>query len=740
MSLETSTKNCSTQAGQCCACEAPAAPAGEAGGMPAAFFGRSVIAIEKMDCPTEEALIRKRLGSMQEVEGLSFDLINRKLIVSHAPAALPAVLAALSEVGMEGQLASDAMQAGKLATPGARKSWAQENWKLLAGGAFAIAAELVALLLGDISLPVALLSGAAVLLSGLGTYRKGFIALKHGALNINALMAIAVTGAVLIGQWPEAAMVMFLFGVAEAIEAHSLERAKRAVQGLVSMAPDTATVQAGGGWAPRSAAQVAVGSIVRVGPAERIPLDGIVTAGSTSVDQAPITGESVPVDKAIGDALFAGTVNQNGEVEYRTTATAGNSTLARIVRTVQEAQASRAPTQRFVDRFAAWYTPAVVAIAAAVAVIPPVFMEGDWLTWIYRALVMLVVACPCALVISTPVTVVCGLTAAARRGILIKGGKFLEGGHQLKIIAIDKTGTLTHGKPSVTDFIPLVDDAEGVLRAAAALSSRSDHPVSRAVTSYAAAAASLPEVSNFSAIQGRGVQGEIAGQRHHLGNHRLVEELGACSPGLEARLSALEEQGKTAIVLLAAGEPKAIIGIADTVRPESAQAVAELKRLGVRPVMLTGDNAHTARSIARQVGIEDVRSELLPEDKLAAISELKAQGVPVGMVGDGANDAPALAKADCGFAMGAAGTDAAIETADVALMDDDPRKLAAFVELSRQTKAVLWQNIVLAIGIKAIFLLLTVAGQATLWMAVFADMGTSLLVVFNGMRLLRHRS
>lgn len=710
---------------------------GMGGVVQGAHSKRSVVRIEKMDCPTEEALIRKRMAAMNEVESLDFDLVGRKLTISHAPGAIPAVLTALSEVGMQGVLDSSDVESLRAGTQGT--SWAAQNWKLLLGGAFALTAELSAFAFGDLSVPAAVLSLVAIALSGVGTYRKGFIALRHKTLNINALMAIAVTGAVLIGQWPEAAMVMFLFGVAEAIEARSLERAKRAVQSLMSMAPETATVHLPAGWQTIPVADVAIGSVVRVRPAERIPLDGVVTVGASSVDQAPITGESVPVDKTVGDPLYAGTVNQNAEIEFKTTAVASDSTLARIVHTVQEAQASRAPTQRFVDKFAAYYTPAVVAIALAAAVIPPLFMGGDWLTWVYRALVMLVVACPCALVISTPVTVVSGLTAAARRGILIKGGKFLEGGNLLTVLALDKTGTLTRGEPAVTDFIVLLGQADEQLRTATALSSRSDHPVSRAITTYAADAGPLLDVTGFAAIQGRGVEGEIAGRKYWLGNHRLVEELGACSPELEARLGALEEQGKTVMVLVADKTPQAVIAIADTLRAESAEAVVQLKRLGIRPVMLTGDNLHTANAIARQVGIDDVRSELLPQDKLSAITQLQADGTQVGMVGDGANDAPALAKADIGFAIGAAGTHAAIETADVALMDDDPRKLPAFIRLSRSTKAILWQNIVLAIGIKAVFLMLTVAGQATLWMAVFADMGTSLLVVFNGMRLLRRR-
>lgn len=711
---------------------------GMPGQLAAAPGERTILRIDKMDCPTEEGLIRKRLGLLPEVQDLAFDLVNRKLTVAHTPSSLPAILEALSEVGMPGQVDSPAAQAAQVAAEAAKASWVRQHWTLLVGGVLAFVAELCALVWGNYSIAAAALSFGAIALSGTSTYRKGLIALRHRSLNINALMSIAVTGAVLIGQWPEAAMVMFLFGVAEAIEARSLERAKRAVQSLMSMAPETATVRTASGWETLPVAAVGIGAIVRVRPAERIPLDGVITTGFTAVDQAPITGESVPVDKTVGDPLFAGTVNQNGEVQYRTTAAANDSTLARIVRTVQEAQASRAPTQRFVDQFSAYYTPAVVALAVVTAVAPPLFAGGDWFTWIYRALVMLVVACPCALVISTPVTVVSGLTAAARRGILIKGGKFLEGGSKLTVLALDKTGTLTRGKPAVTDFVPLIGDSSELLRLSAALSSRSDHPISRAVTTYADASG-LPDVDSFAALQGRGVEGRIDGKHYFLGNHRLLKELGASSPELERRLGALEEQGKTVSVLVEERTPLAVIGIADTMRPESVEAVSSLKKLGVRPVMLTGDNAHTARTIAHQVGIEDVRAELMPQDKLQAVAELQAGGASVGMVGDGANDAPALAKADCGFAMGAAGTDAAIETADVALMDDDPRKLASFIALSRKTKAVLWQNIIMAVGLKAVFLVLTFTGQATLWMAVFADMGTSLLVVFNGMRLLRHR-
>ena len=424
------------------------------------------------------------------------------------------------------------------------------------------------------------------------------------------------------------------------------------------------------------------------------------------------------------------------------TAAAGDSTLARIIHAVEEAQGARAPTQRFVDQFARVYTPVIFIIALAIAIFPPLLMGADWFPWVYKALVLLVIACPCALVISTPVTIVSGLAAAARQGMLIKGGVYLEEGRKLAWIALDKTGTITHGKPVQTDFEVLSNVSAGDIRVlAASLAGRSDHPVSRAVTDAAKRdGIALKAVDDFEALAGRGTKGVIDGKLYHLGNHRLVHELGRCSDALEARLTALEQQGKTVILLSDDTTVHALFAVADTVKETSRQAIAELHALGIKTVMLTGDNAHTAKAIATQVGIDEARGDLLPDDKLKAIeSKLNKDGA-VGMVGDGINDAPALARSDIGFAMGAAGTGTAIETADVALMDDDLRKLPRFVRLSRQTHAILIQNIVLALGIKAVFLFLTLYGTGTMWMAVFADVGASLLVVANGLRLLRFKS
>lgn len=541
-------------------------------------------------------------------------------------------------------------------------------------------------------------------------------------------------------------MVMVLFTIAELIEAKSLDRARHAIQGLMQLTPERATVlQADGSWTDVDAKAVAIDTRVRIKPGERIALDGRIVSGKSSINQAPITGESLPVEKAEGDAVFAGTVNASGSFEYVVTAAANDSTLARIIHAVQEAQGVRAPTQRFVDQFAKVYTPVVFAIALAVAVMPPLLMGGTWFDWVYKALVLLVIACPCALVISTPVTIVSGLAAAARQGILIKGGIYLEEGRKLKWLAFDKTGTITHGKPVQTDFTALNGGDMATVRSlAASLASRSDHPVSRAVALAAEAdGVALLEVDDFAALPGRGTQGRINGTLYYLGNHRLIHEQGRCSDALEAQLSALEKQGKTVILLTDEQKVQALFAVADTVKDSSRQAIADLHALGIKTIMLTGDNAHTASAIAVQVGIDEARGDLLPEDKLKAIEAKMGEGGEdgvVGMVGDGINDAPALARANIGFAMGAAGTGTAIETADVALMDDDLRKLPRFVRLSRHTHAVLVQNIVLALGIKAVFLVLTLTGSGTMWMAVFADVGASLLVVGNGLRLLRVRT
>ncbi|WP_049206042.1 heavy metal translocating P-type ATPase, partial [Klebsiella pneumoniae] len=551
------------------------------------------LSIAKMDCPTEETLIRNKLGTVAGVADLDFNLMQRTLSVRHANQVLPDVLVALQALGFEAQVVDTA----EVASPSAAPVTTPTNWWPLGISLVtASAAEAVYWLHNGNHWSVVVLALVAVFTGGLSTYKKGWIALKNRNLNMNALMSIAVTGAMLIGHWPEAAMVMVLFALAEVIEAKSLDRARNAIRGLLDLTPEQATVQqADGTWREVGAKQITIGARVRVKPGERIALDGEVLEGRSAVNQAPITGESLPVEKSPGDSVFAGTINESGSFEYRVTALANNSTLARIIHAVEAAQGSRAPTQRFVDQFARWYTPVVFGVAIAVALLPPLFMGAAWLDWIYRALVLLVVACPCALVISTPVSIVSGLAAAARHGILIKGGVYLEEGRKLRWLALDKTGTITHGKPAQTDFVTwgnaLASDSRSI---AASLAARSDHPVSKAVAQAAQTdGVALLDVAEFNALPGRGVQGQINGATYHLGNHRMLEELGQCTPELEQRIAALETAGKTVVMLVGAKGVHGLFAVADTIKDSSKRAIAELHALGINTVMLTGDNPHT---------------------------------------------------------------------------------------------------------------------------------------------------
>ena len=694
--------------------------------------------IPAMDCAVEEGEIRRALAQVPGIRGLRFSLGARTLSIGGDAAAQAAALAVLKQAGF----AASVLPASDAAAHDHEHGLESGFLRPAVGLLLAIAAEasgyfaptlLFMQILGMV------LAAVAIWLAGAEVYKKGMAALWRGRLNMNALMSVAVTGAFLIGQWPEAAMVMTLYAIAELIEARAVDRARNAIAGLMALAPEEAELrQADGSWQRVPAANVDIGASVRVRPGERLPLDGLVTAGSSAVNQASVTGESIPVDKLPGDAVFAGTINESGTLEFRVTALAGNTTLARIIHAVEEAQAKQAPTQRFVDKFAAIYTPCVFAMALAVAALAPLLFGLSWLEALYKALVLLVIACPCALVISTPVTVVSGLAAAARRGILIKGGVYLENARKLKAVALDKTGTITQGKPRLVvhqAWGAYVDQQASVEAIAAALAQASSHPVSRAIA--AGLPASTRVAQGFKVLPGRGVAAEVEGRVYVFGNHRLIEERGQCSPALEALLATHEKQGRTATLLAGEDGVMAVFVVADSIKHSSAEAIAELGRLGIVSVMLSGDNQATADAIAAQAGIGEARGNLLPEDKLLAIKVLQAEHGLVAMTGDGINDAPALAQADIGVAMGAAGTDTAVEAADIVVMNDDLRRIPEAVHLSRRTAAVLWQNITLALGIKAVFFFWAVLGEATMWMAVFADMGASLLVVGNGLRLLR---
>ncbi|MBL8786411.1 MAG: cadmium-translocating P-type ATPase [Deltaproteobacteria bacterium] len=692
--------------------------------------------VPAMDCATEKDIIANRLERLPEVTRLDFDILDRIVTVTHAEGAESLIEAALGDIGMAPKLLGDERSTARESLAQGT-AWTRGAWLLIGSGVAATASEIVAWVSGEeSSIPVIALAVLAMLLGGPSTFKKGVVALRTFTLNINLLMLIAVTGAMVIGQWPEAAMVTFLFALAELIEARSLDRARNAIRSLMALAPETARVFREGGWSEVPAAEVKPGWRVQVPPGERVPLDGKIVLGASAIDQAPITGESIPVDKAVGDPVFAGTINGPGLLEIEVTAGQGDTTLARIARTIREAQGQKAPTERFVDRFARIYTPAVLVLAFFVAFLLPVITNTELYPWVYKALVLLVIACPCALVISTPVTVVSALAAAARRGILVKGGVHLEGAKDLRFLALDKTGTLTEGRPSLTDIVPLGGTPrDELLQLAASLEATSTHPLAQAVARGWKGA--LLPVSWVRNQVGRGLEGKVDGQPVSIGSHRFAEEMKVCGPEVERELARLEADGKSVMIVWSGSRVLGVLGVADTLRQTSIEAIRELHALEIKVAMLTGDNPTTAAAVGREVGIDEVNADLLPEQKLAIIERLVKEHGSVGMVGDGVNDAPALARASIGFAMGAAGTDTALETADVALMKDDLRGIPELVRLSRATGRTLQTNIALSIGIKAVFFVLALFGVATLWMAVFADMGASLIVAANGLRLLR---
>lgn len=584
------------------------------------------------------------------------------------------------------------------------------------------------------------------LAGGLLVVPAAFRALRKLRLDMNVLMTVAVTGAWLVGEGAEGAAVVFLFALSELLESWSVGRARRAVASLLKLSPETALVRGEyGAFQEIPVAQVAVGIVISVRSGSRIPLDGKVITGESAVNQAPITGESVPVEKKPGDPVFAGTINGEGSLLVEVTKAASDSTLARIIKLVEEAEEQKAPTQRFVDKFARIYTPAVFVVALLVALVPPLLSAAPWSEWMYRALVLLVIACPCALVIATPVSIVSGLTALARRGVLIKGGAYLEAIGKLRVLAVDKTGTITQGKPQVTSVIPFGDLSEGeVLRRAAAIDAHSEHPLAKAVVAAAQSKnISWSEASQYQSVTGRGAIAVIDGHPHFIGNHKMAHEMGVCSPEIEAKLAEIEGRGESLAVLGhkphdgCAGAVLGILSIGDTMRPEVSSALALLHESGIEKVtMLSGDNQRTVDAIARQAGIDEAYGDLMPEQKIEHLRRLMADNHYVGMIGDGVNDAPALALASVGIAMGAIGSDTAIETADMALMKDDLTRVAEAITLGRRTLRIIQFNVAFAIVIKAIFLILAFTGHTSLWLAILADTGATLLVIMNALRLL----
>ncbi|MEE1657890.1 heavy metal translocating P-type ATPase [Microvirga sp. CF3062] len=566
--------------------------------------------------------------------------------------------------------------------------------------------------------------------------RRALVAARFGTpFSIEMLMTIAAVGAVIIGATEEAAMVVFLFLVGELLEGVAAGRARASIQGLTKLVPKTALLERDGRTEEVQAESLAVGSVILVRPGDRVPADGEIVSGESAVDEAPVTGESVPKRKGVDDTVFAGTINGDGALRVRVTAAAQDNTISRIVRLVEEAQEAKAPTERFIDRFSRYYTPAVLVVGALVAIVPPLLFGAPWGEWVYKGLAILLIGCPCALVISTPAAIAAGLSAGARRGLLMKGGAVLESLGKITIAAFDKTGTLTEGRPKVTDVIPMARSEREVLSLAAALETGSSHPLATAILAKAAEAkAPIPPAANGAAVGGKGVTGSVGGVSLFLGSPKAAGEKVALPPEAEARIAALQEEGKTVSVLLAGDQVAGLIAMRDEPRPDAKAGLEALKKAGVEAVMVTGDNRRTAQAIAAGLGIEP-RAELLPQDKQAIVRELQAQGQVVAKIGDGINDAPGLAAADVGIAMGG-GTDVALETADAAVLHGRVTDVARMVRLSRDTMANIRQNITIALGLKAVFLVTTILGITGLWPAILADTGATVLVTANAMRLL----
>ena len=714
-----------------------------------------VFRVKGMDCVDEVAALRGVLRPLVRAdEDLSFDVLRAKMVVVAADPSLTenAIREAVARTGMS------ALPWEVDRAPGKESFWARRGRAALAAasGALTALAFLVhwvthgslaeALTEGFGAADHRLPPGSITLCAGAILAGEWFIAprawsaLRRIRPDMNLLMTIAIVAAVLIGEWLEAAMVAFLFTFALALETWSVGRARRAVERLLELTPMMARVLDPEGREKEVRPEgVDPGTRFVVRPGEKIPLDGRVVEGTSEVDQAPITGESVPAAKKPSDTVFAGSLNGNGALVVESTKRAGDTTLARIVRLVEEAQAKRSSSEQWVERFARVYTPAVMILAVLLFTVPPMVFGAAWGDWIYRSLVLLVIACPCALVISTPVSVVAALAAAARHGVLVKGGVHLEAPARLGAIAFDKTGTITKGRLAVTVVLPMGGhDRNELLEAASAIEARSGHPIAQAIVRHARAEGiTAPPAEEFQAIQGKGASARIRGREYWLGSHRYLEERKQETPEVHDRLETLARDGMTVVVVGDESHVCGLIALADEVRPESAGAVRELRELGVAHlIMLTGDNRGTAERIGREAGLDEIRSELLPEDKVTVVEELVRRYGSVAMVGDGINDAPALARASLGIAMGAAGSDAAIETADVALMSDDVSRIPWLVRHSRRTLRIVRQNIVFALAVKAAFVLLTFLGHASLWTAIAADMGASLLVIFNGLRLL----
>ncbi|GKT09761.1 cation-translocating P-type ATPase [Desulforhabdus sp. TSK] len=722
-----------------------------------------VFHIEGMDCINEVLVLKQVLGSLVGGElNLAFDALKGKMTVSlpdENTLTVEDIQKVVAKTGMRAVPWADPCVGGTCKTE--EGLWQRRQRLLLcltSGLLMAAGFVLHSFREGSLSrvmfekdsgghiLPVEviILYVGAIVTGGWLIFPKAFDAARRLRPDMNFLMTIAVIGAMWIGEWLEASAVAFLFSLALFLESWSVGQARQAISRLMDLSPLTARFFSPGDGVlqERPVEDVPVGATVLVRPGEKIPLDGRITKGETSINQAPITGESTPVFKKHDDEVFAGTINGDGAIEFRSTKAASDTTLARIIHMVEEAQSRRAPTEQWVEKFARIYTPAMMALAISIALAPPLIFGAGWEKWLYEGLVILVIACPCALAISTPVSIVAGLTSAARNGVLIKGGAYLEAPAHLKGIAFDKTGTLTRGEPSVERIVSLNGHTEAeLLGYAAALEAHSTHPLAHAVLHRVEVQGiSPPSAENFTSFPGLGAQATIENRSYWIGSHRMLEQAQEESPQLHGIATEMENAGHSLIFLWCEDHVCGLLGVGDKLRPEARESLRRLKELGLKKtVMLTGDNEQTARSVAESVGVDEYQAGLLPEDKVRSISRLKDELGQVAIVGDGVNDAPAMAEAGLGIAMGAIGSDAAIETADIALMSDDLAKIPWLIEHSRKVLRIIQQNIIFALGLKALFILLALSGKANLWSAIAADMGASLLVIFNALRLLHSK-
>ena len=697
-------------------------------------LGRTVVRVEGMDCASCAATVEKRVSALPGVARATVNFAAGRLDAEHDPG--------LSREDLEATVRAAGYGVAKTEEAERIPFWRTPRVLLTAASALLFFVGLAISLAGGPEITRVVVYLAAIVVGGLPIFRAAVAGLRARHLDMNVLMSAATVGAVGIGEWAEAASVVVLFAAGNALQVYAIDRTRGAVRALVRLTPNEVLVRKGGSEVVVLAEEVEVGDTVVVRPGERLAVDGRVIEGTSATDEAPVTGESVPVEKGPGDEVYSGSLNGQGGLLVEATRQAGDSTLQRIVRLVEEAQATKAPAEQFVDRFSRVYTPVVVAAAIVLAVVPPL-LGGGFGEWFYRALALLIIACPCALVISTPVTVVSGIGAASRRGIFVKGGAALEAAGRLKALAFDKTGTLTEGRPLVSRVVPLNGKGEAeVLALAAALERRSEHPLAHAILAAADdyGVGGLPTVKGFRSVAGRGAEGEIEGRRYVIGSPRLFAEAGISLGGAETALGEVEREGETPVVLGDKNGPMAAFGLADALRPDARATIDALRESGVGElVMLTGDAEAPARRTAEALGV-GYRAQLLPEKKVEAVRELVARHGDVGMVGDGVNDGPALAASTVGFAMGAAGTDVALETADLALMQDDLPKLAEAVRLSRAAERIIRQNVFVSIAIKGLFVLLAPFGLVALWLAVLADMGTSIAVTLNGLRLVRNGS